>query len=76
MCTNEGETLSGMLQTLNGMRPGDLKGRYVIVCNEGKSRWRVGQLCTDRLASIRYVEGQVFDSEEEARRAVEFLRAV
>ena len=75
MCNDRMKTLAGMLQIMNGFRPGIIEDKYVIVCTKPNKEWKVGQLTTEPIAPIHYVDGHTFNSVEAAQRAVEELTA-
>lgn len=75
MCNDRAKTLAGMLQIMNGFRPGTIRDKYVIVCTRPGEEWRVGQLTTEPLAPIHYLDGYTFASVEDAQRAVDELKA-
>ena len=75
MCNDRAKTLSGMLQIMNGFRPGTIKDKFVIVCTKPDEEWQVAQLTTEPFAPIHYLEGYRFASVEAAQEAVEELKA-
>ena len=73
MCNDRMKTLSGMLQIMNGFRPGTIEHKYVIVCTKPDEEWRVGLLTTEPIAPVHYLDGHTYGSVEAAREAVKEL---
>jgi len=66
--------LAKILYTLNGHRPGPVRGFYVIV-ESAPGRFAVGQLCADPQVPVQLFEDLVYDSEAEARAKAAAMRA-
>jgi len=66
--------LSRILYTLNGYRPGPVRGFYVIV-ESAPNQYAVGQLCADPQAPVQLFEDLIFSSEAEARAKAAAMRA-
>ncbi len=66
--------LAKILYTLNGHRPGPVRGFYVIV-EASPGHYAVGQLCADPKVPVQLFEDLVFDSEAEARAKAAAMRA-
>jgi len=66
--------LAKLLYSLNGHRPGPVRGFYVIVEFEA-GRYAVGQLCADPAMSVQLFEDLIYTREAEARTKAAELRA-
>ena len=66
--------LAKLLYSLNGHRPGPVRGFYVIVEFEA-GRYAVGQLCADPAMPVQLFEDLVFEREADARAKADALRA-
>jgi hypothetical protein len=66
--------LAKILYTLNGHRPGPVRGFYVIV-EAAPGRYAVGQLCADPKFPVQLFEDLVYESEAEARAKAAAMRA-
>lgn len=66
--------LAKLLYSLNGHRPGPVRGFYVVVEVEA-GRYAVGQLCADPATPVQLFEDLVFDTEAAARDKASALRA-
>lgn len=66
--------LAKLLYSLNGHRPGPVRGFYVVVEVEAR-RYAVGQLCADPVTPVQLFEDLVFTTEDEAKARAAALRA-
>ncbi len=66
--------LAKLLYSLNGHRPGPVRGFYVVV-EAAAGRFAVGQLCADPVTPVQLFEDLVFPTEAEARDKAMALRA-
>jgi len=66
--------LAKLLYSLNGHRPGPVRGFYVIVEFEA-GRFAVGQLCADPAMPVQLFEDLVYPKEADARAKADALRA-
>lgn len=66
--------LAKLLYSLNGHRPGPVRGFYVVVEVEA-GRYAVGQLCADPATPVQLFEDLVFTNEAAARAKASALRA-
>lgn len=66
--------LAKLLYSLNGHRPGPVRGFYVVVEAE-VGRFAVGQLCADPATPVQLFEDLVYATEAEARNKAAALRA-
>lgn len=66
--------LAKLLYSLNGHRPGPVRGFYVVV-EVAARRYAVGQLCADPVTPVQLFEDLVFTSETEAKARAAELRA-
>jgi hypothetical protein len=73
-CNGPHGDLAKLLYSLNGHRPGPVRGFYVIVEAE-VGRYAVGQLCADPATPVQLFEDLVFASEADARAKAAALRA-
>jgi hypothetical protein len=66
--------LAKLLYSLNGHRPGPVRGFYVVVETD-VGRFAVGQLCADPVTPVQLFEDLVYATEAEARNKAAALRA-
>lgn len=64
-----------LLYKVNQFRPGPVENWYVVVCIEHGKRWAVGQLRADPMTPVQVFDNLIYESEDEARRRAQALRA-
>ena len=74
---NDYADFAKLLYKLNGYCPGPVKGWYVVVlvCDEPRKLWAVGQLRADSQKPLQLFRDMVFESEQSARSKAKELRS-
>ena len=63
-----------LTMVLNRLRLGPMQERFIVVCTKRRREWAVARMPTERGRPVEFIEGAVFDNEDDAARKVFRLR--
>lgn len=66
--------LAKVLVRMRAMQPGAYGGKYVVICTEPDTSWRIGRLSGVRGVPPRFIDDRVYSDEQEVQHEIFRLR--